>query len=326
MQNTQEATNSSNRNWKSSAFTTYFGTKERAAELYQVLTPGREAICPDEIEFTTLEGVLFMARKNDLAFTAGHKVLVISEHQSTVNLNMPLRNAIYYGRTMEKLIPPNSVFRRKRIMIPAPEFYVFYNGTDPRPLEETLLISDAYLEKTDIPMLELRTKVININLPEGHDILRQSRSMYEYSWFVQRIREHMEHENRDVAIAHAIRDCLNENIMVDFITQYGHEVNNMLFQEFDLDKAREVWREEDFEDGREAGLAEGRKAGLAEGKINLIEKVIKKLHKGQSTEVIADALEEDISVIQSICDIAPACEYDAERIHNALYEDNAGTA
>ena len=32
-------------------------------------------------------------------------------------------------------------------------------------------LSDAYLEKTDNPMLELIVKVININLPVGHQLL-----------------------------------------------------------------------------------------------------------------------------------------------------------
>ena len=52
-----------------------------------------------------------MVRKNDLAFVAGRKVLVISEHQATINENMPLRDVIYYGRTIEKLIEPRALYR-----------------------------------------------------------------------------------------------------------------------------------------------------------------------------------------------------------------------
>ena len=50
-----------------------------------------------------------MARKNDMAFTVRNKVLVISEHQSTLNANMPLRDVSYYGRTREKLIEPKAL-------------------------------------------------------------------------------------------------------------------------------------------------------------------------------------------------------------------------
>lgn len=93
----------SNREVKSSAFTTFFSKPENAAKLYEALD-GIEQVSPEDIEFQTLNGVLFMARKNDLAFSVKNKVLVISEHQSTINTNMPLRDAIYYGRTMEKII------------------------------------------------------------------------------------------------------------------------------------------------------------------------------------------------------------------------------
>jgi len=163
-----------------------------------------------------------MARKNDLAFLAKRKVLVIGEHQSTINLNMPLRSAIYHGRTMEKLIPANEIYRRKQIPIPTPEFYVFYNGTDERPAEEILRLSNAYLEKTDMPMLELTVKVININLSVNHPLLQKCRPVYEYSYLVETIRKHQRQgRNRDEAITQAMQECKDAGIMVDFIEEYG---------------------------------------------------------------------------------------------------------
>lgn len=97
----------SNREYKASAFTAYFGEPENAADLYRGLSRCPD-IRPSDIAYKTLKGVLFLARKNDLAFTVQNKILVVGEHQSTVNPNMPLRSAIYYGRTIENLIPPQS--------------------------------------------------------------------------------------------------------------------------------------------------------------------------------------------------------------------------
>lgn len=76
-----------NREVKDSAFTAYFGEPENASKLYAAL--GEEEVSPEDITYVTLEGVLFIARKNDLAFTVKNRVLVISEHQSTLNENMP---------------------------------------------------------------------------------------------------------------------------------------------------------------------------------------------------------------------------------------------
>lgn len=301
----------SNREWKSSAFTTYFGTPERAAELYRALEHDEE-IGPEDIEFATLEGVLFMARKNDMAFTVRKKVLVIGEHQSTINQNMPLRNTIYYGRTMEKLIPAKDIYKTKKIYIPTPEFYVFYNGVAPQPPEQILSLSDSYLVMTDDPMLQLKTKVININLPVNHEILQKSRAVYEYSWFVQRIRDYLiKGLGRDEAVALAIKDCLGEGIMTDFIREHGSEVENMLFTEFNLDDALEVRYEE------------GKMDGNLEGSMKmLIRQVIKKIQKGKEHQQITEELEADEMLIQDICEAATACGLNCEDIYDWMEKHN----
>ena len=257
-QQTQEKTN---REVKSSAFTTLFGQAENAAALYAALN-AEESVLPEDIEFTTLQGVLFMVRKNDLAFVAKKRVLVISEHQSTVNANMPLRDIIYYGRTMEKLVAPRDLYKTSMIGIPTPEFLVFYNGNRTFPPEKILKLSDAFLEKTDSPMLELIVRIININLPVNHPILKRCRPLYEYAWFIQQIKTHQtEGMSRDEAIVSAMADCRREGILEDFLREHGTEAVNMLFTEFNVEDALEVRGEEKFAEG----LAQGKQAGIAEG-------------------------------------------------------------
>lgn len=200
----------SNREVKASVFTELFSDPENAAQLY-----------------TALEGALFVARKNDMAFTVKNRVLVISEHQSTLNQNMPLRSVIYYGRTMERLIEKRALYRNRLIPIPTPEFYMFYNGSGTFPSEKILRLSDAYLEKEGSPMLELTVKVININLPENHSILKKCRPLYEYAWFIQRIRDYTgQGQERDAAIVHAAEDCEREGILADFVRKHGTEAIN----------------------------------------------------------------------------------------------------
>lgn len=52
----------------------------------------------------------------------------------------------------------------------------------------------------------------------------------------------------------------------------------------------------------------------------LIQQVCKKLLRGKSPEEIADNLEEDFSLIQTICSIAGQCapDYDCDWIYNQL--------
>lgn len=110
MQKQENKKEITNREYKSSAFTTYFGTPERAAERYCALDPNAQ-VGPEDITFETLSVVLYMARKNDMAFTVKNKVLVIGEHQSTVNENMPLRSVIYFGRTIEKMVESRKLYQ-----------------------------------------------------------------------------------------------------------------------------------------------------------------------------------------------------------------------
>ncbi len=74
--------------------------------------------------------------------------------------------------------------------------------------EKILRLSDAFLEKTEHPMLELEVKFININLPSGHKLLKECRPMYEYSRFIQQIKEYLcAGWARDEAITQAVMDC-----------------------------------------------------------------------------------------------------------------------
>lgn len=260
-----------NREVKASAFTAYFSIPENAAKLYEALSE-REGISPDDITYTTLAGVLFMARKNDMAFQVKDRVLVISEHQSTINVNMPLRDAIYYGRTMEKLIDPKALYKSSLIQIPTPEFFVFYNGKEKYPAEKTLKLSDAYLEQIDNPMLELTVKVININLPVNHPILQRCRPLYEYSWFIQKIREYQEAGTAlSEAITHAMKDCEKEGIMADFLRENGSEAVNMLFTEFNMEDALDVRYDEGVQTGAKQKAEEIAACMLKEGKLTVAE-------------------------------------------------------
>ena len=71
-----------------------------------------------------------------------------------------------------------------------------------------------------------------------------------------------------------------------------------------------------WEEGRE----EGREEGVGRGKLSLI---CKKLQKGQQIDRIAEALEEDVSYIESVCRIADkyAPEYDEEKIYREFIKD-----
>ena len=82
---------------------------------------------PDELIITTLENAVYLGMKNDVSFILGTQ-LVLYEHQSTPNPNMPLRNLAYVACVYMAYVFGDNLYGRKLIKIPEPRFVVFYNG------------------------------------------------------------------------------------------------------------------------------------------------------------------------------------------------------
>ena len=130
-------------------------------------------------------------------------MIVLGEHQSTINPNMPLRFLLYVGRAYERLVHKKARYRMTLVKIPTPEFYTFYNGEKEQPLEQELTLSDAFINPAGRNTVELKVKVININSEKAHEILKKCRVLGEYSQFIHTVRAHSGEEG---AIRKAIRE------------------------------------------------------------------------------------------------------------------------
>ena len=98
-----------NKKYKDSVFIKLFSNKKEIIELYNAIKDTNYDIEKTEIEIITLEKVLFMERNNDLCFTIDNKLVVLIEHQSTINNNMPLRFLLYIAREYEKLLDTDNI-------------------------------------------------------------------------------------------------------------------------------------------------------------------------------------------------------------------------
>ena len=195
-----------------------------------------------------------------MSFGIGGKVLVFGEHQSTVNENMPLRSLLYLGRAYEQIVSVKDRYRRKMVKIPKPEIYTFYNGKEKWEKEKTLKLSNAFMVQDEEPDVELKVKVININPVEKHEILERCRVLKEYSIFIDTIRKYQD-ADVDEPYRKAIEECIEKDILADYLRKKGSEVVNMLMSEYNYEQDIEVQREEAYEEGKKSGLAEGRLEG-----------------------------------------------------------------
>lgn len=238
-----------NQQYKSSVFADYLteaGTNNsRLLEISQATGIVPEGTSP-KIEVNTLKDVLYMDRINDVSFVVDGKLVVLIEHQSTVNQNMPLRMFLYLGRLYEKILDTSSVYRKWLIPIPTPEFIVFYNGTEKQDAQWVQQLSDAYIDKTVIPELELKVTTWNINYDEDLDILKKSKSLHDYSYFVKKVRDFKSTGlSLEQAIKEAMDTCVAQGVMKSYLESNGSEVMNMLKTEWNMDEALRVRGEEE---------------------------------------------------------------------------------
>ena len=81
-----------NRKYKDSVFVDLFSEDEKAKEnflsLYNALH-GTKLTAVGKLKNIRLEQVLYMAFYNDVSYLVDNRIIVLAEHQSTINENMP---------------------------------------------------------------------------------------------------------------------------------------------------------------------------------------------------------------------------------------------
>jgi hypothetical protein len=215
-----------NRQYKSSVFSLLFSDPARLRELYNALA-GTHYDESADIAINTLQDAVFMDRINDVSFTIDNKVVVLLEHQSTINPNMALRLLLYIARIYEKLVDSKKIYSRTKLPIPRPEFIVLYNGVDDYPAESTMCLSEhfEYTGKNDTIALELRAKVYNINKGCNPRLEEQSKVLGDYAALIAQVREY---EKTGLvlkkALEKAVRWCIRYGYLRDFLKVQSFEL------------------------------------------------------------------------------------------------------
>jgi len=273
--------------YKDSLFCTLFGNEKAALALYNALHGTDYSEQDTAITINTLGESLRQSQKNDLSFLINGRLVILVEHQSTINENMPFRFLQSIARIFENGIPDKkSIYRKALIKLPRPEFIVLYNGTAPFPDRKVLRLSDAYeqVEGFDKIYLELIVTVYNINEGRNADVASLCEELKGYAFFVYRVRYHEAEEQKKgdvpkkditlIAIKKAIQDCKDKGLLADFWDTLTMEDINMLANDWNMTTALEVEREEGYEKGLERGLEKAAQNALAEGvSIDLVSKI-----------------------------------------------------
>ena len=240
------------RAYRDSLFRDIFNNADRLPEIYEALL-GIKTTASD-ITLATINETLFSGIKNDVGFIVGNQHVLLTEHQSTTNANMPLRMLMYLAEVYRRYVDADAVYRKRLIPLPAPKFYVFYNGIEKMPDTWSLHLSDAFEgRKAD---LELAVEIININHQPGRPILEKCHALKSYSVFVAKVRESVKNGSTlEAAVGEAVRYCIANDYLGGYFRQkQKEEVFDMLNFAWDQERALEIRAEEARADGRQEGL------------------------------------------------------------------------
>ena len=243
-----------NRKYKDTVFRMLFSDRKNLLSLYNAVN-GSAYEDEAALEIVTLENAIYMGMKNDLAFIVDTG-LFLYEHQSTYTPNMPLRDLFYISAEYQKFVNHRSLYSSVIQKIPAPNFIVFYNGTEKKEDSWINYLSEAYQNLSGEPNLEL--KVLTLNINEGHngELMEQCQILREYAQYVAKVREYARETELDVAVEQAVNDCIQNNIFTEFLRKNKSEVIAMSIFEYDKEEEEKKLRKAEFEAGREAGKKE----------------------------------------------------------------------
>lgn len=278
MENNEYIGSKENKKYKDSLFRLLFKEKKELLSLFNAVT-GSDYDDPDDLEITTLENAVYMSMKNDVSCVIDLQ-LHLYEHQSTINPNMPLRCLMYVAIVYDKMVKDKAIYSETRILLPTPTFIIFYNGEDDQPERRVMKLSESFAMDTGETNLELVVVQLNIN-PGYNDQLKQDcPTLLQYMLYVDRVRTYRKEMPMREAVDRAIRECIEEGILADFLRDNMMEARNMsILFDYDEKKYMKIMEEEGIQKGIQKGIEQERERSeklLAE-KDAIIESLKRKL-------------------------------------------------
>ena len=246
-----------NRKYKDSVFTDLFGSdrdgKKNFLELYNGLSGSNYKLEEVTLVRKVIEQSLYKTYNNDVSWEIDGKLIVLVEHQSTINENMPFRCLEYVTRIYEGIFPQNKRYAENVCKIPNPDFYVVYVGKKDLPLEQELRLSDAFYKK-DSSSLELVVKVRNCTNPRMLPIAKDCDILKQYCQFIEIVERTFNKRFPKRSFKKAIDTAISQGILSDYLDRKSREVTNMLCAKYDYKMDIAVKQEEAFERGVNKGV------------------------------------------------------------------------
>ena len=230
----------SNLQVRDTVFCRFIGTESNLLEIFNAIRKTRYTDA-SKVMITTLAGSFYSNLKNDISFMLDALIMMLIEHQTTLNPNMPVRLLGYVDELFKRYIEPEKrkIYSTELIKLPAPEFYVFYDGEDTSFEHKELRLSDAF--KTPSDKLELVVHVYNLATGKNEDLKKICRPLREYSIFSNHYKL-LRKQGLDIdeAVRDTIRYCIDNDVMKNYLLYNESEVIDMFGFEWNEKEEREA--------------------------------------------------------------------------------------
>ena len=261
-----------NREAKDALFQMIFGSDhpENALSLYNAIN-GTDYTNIEDLKITTLRDALYVGIRNDVSFLFNHD-MNLYEHQATYCPNMPIRGLEYFSDLYKEYLGgeemyEEKIYSRKLMKLPAPKYYVFYNGTDRTCEREELRLSTAYGGEGD---LEVIAHMINVNVGYNDELLDKCKPMHDYSELIHRLRVNLDKGmTKEEAVEKAVDSCIEDDILSDILRKERAKVMKKLYSGLTEEQKERMYAYE-----KEVECEEARAEGRTEGLFEAVDKLV----------------------------------------------------
>lgn len=136
-----------NRQYQDNFFCSLFKTPKYRRAAYLLMHPEDADVQDSEFQNIELENIFTIDMYNDICFMVRGRLIILMEHQSTLNYNMPIRFLLYIAEEYKKLLSMKKyrkvLYSSALVGLPEPEFYMVYTGKSECP--DQLNLSDAFM-------------------------------------------------------------------------------------------------------------------------------------------------------------------------------------
>ena len=221
---------------KDSVFTNLFQDKKYLIQLYRALHPEDTETTEDELKDITIKNILVDACYNDLGFTVGDKIMVLTEAQSTWTMNIIIRALMYLVQSYHEYFERrnDNLYGSKKVKVPKPELYVIFTGKRvSKP--EYISLSEEFFNGEGCA-IDVKVKIIYDG--KDNDIISQ------YVAFTKVYDEQVKLYGRTrEAVTNTINICKDRDVLKEYLSSREKEVVDMMMTLFDEEQVMRAYVE-----------------------------------------------------------------------------------